>query len=673
MGLLAGMIAAALGVSALAANMSGLHAFLNVNSYVSGKFTDVTAGSWFESGVKTVFEKGIMRGVSETGFAPHTTVTWGQAVTIAARLHAAYHGAEIRDSEGAWYAAYTDYAEKTGILPSTVPEKERLSSAVVSRQELAALFHNVLSERDLPRINDRNIPDLQDVLPEFRDAVQALYAAGIFTGRNDGSFDPTGQATRAEIAVVVTRLLSPGQRQSFDTAKNEIMSKQWGNYKNGGFAVQCGDVIYYTVRERADSEHWKYSIIARNDHGETQKVYETSYGLTRLAASDDGCLYFIENKNVLMSLDPENGQTMQRYKSSESIEHFVSYDGQIYILECYAKALRTEDWKFRIGRVEKNSLAILVNNIPYDKAKHLDILHAFQGKLYYSFGEENYTSGGRTFYKYTIWSLDLETKKTARAFAGDLCMGDVCFDGATCWYFRENESGSYEIVRGNLLMPEYEEVLTVLPDEALELYPNLFANGSRLFFQSSNAAKIWEIDPAGEVREFAQLPGEYYERACVTRQGTIIHALPSLSALLPHQIPVLLPNGNWENYLQFMNLPYWKIGKSLYEVTGEEIFWEDHVVTDENITTVAERAYYTSEEDLVIELSICNGSKNTIRPVAITLVLSDGEREVTAVFYVPEEIAAGTETVVSAVVTAEQLQGVFSLSSMKKSVSLKYN
>jgi len=669
----AGMIAAALSISAFAAEVSGLRAFLDANSYWDGVFSDVTAGSWYESGVKTVYEKGIMGGMSGNSFSPSGTVTWAQAVTIASRIHSIYHGTEIPAGTGAWYTIYVEYAKEKGILPSTVPDGADVASEMISRQELAGLFRSVMSETDLPVVNNADIPDLQEVLPQFQTAVEDLYAAGIFTGKNGGKFDPNGQATRAEIAVVITRLLYPDQRVSFDSAADQNMADQWGNYKSGGFAARLGDVTFYTAKERADLENWKYSIIARTDSGETRTVYEADGALTRLAAADDGMLYFVEDRDRLMMVDPVSGNATQLYKSPESVEHFVFYDGKVYVFDCYSQSGNLDDWKYRIGRVEKNGLVILVNNMERRKVSDLDLLHAFGGKLYYSYGEEPYTSVGKTFYRHTIWALDLESGKTARVYSGNLYMGDVCFNGATYWHFRENEAGRYEIVRGNLLMPEYEVVLTVLPEVATKLYNHLYANGNRVFYQSSGAARVWEIKNNGEAREFAKLPTAYYERSSVTEQGLILHALEGLSSLLPHQITVQLPDGSRENYLQFLGLPYWQNGGTLCEETENAVIWLDNTVTEGELSIEAEKAYFTAEGDLVVEMSVCNGLAETISIVVANLTLSDGERQVSVFFYSLDAVPAGEERLFSVLIPADRMGGSVDLETMETDILLRYN
>lgn len=663
--LLAGMTSAALGFSALAADVSGLSAFLDARSYVDGSFVDVDAGAWYSAGVKTVYEKNIMDGMGNGVFDPSGTVTWAQAVTIAARLHATYHGASVPVGQGTWYSGYMTYAGDVGLLPTAMPEGDTVVWQTISRQELAALFSKVFDEQDLPAVKEALVPDLKKVLPEYQSAVQKMYASGIITGKDGGRFDPEGVATRAEIAVIVTRLLSPGQRRIADSAADQNMADQWGNYKSGGYAVQQGDVTYYTVRERTETESWKYSIIARTDSGETRSVYETEKQLTRLAAADDGLLYFVEGKNTLRSLDPALGEGASLYTSPEQLMHFTFYGGKVYVFECYSKNGLTADWKYRIGRVEKNGLAILVNNMDQQSVTHLDVLHAVNGKLYYCFGDASS--------KYSIWSLELETGRKRQEYAGEIFGGEVCFSGAVYWHYRENGEGCYEILRGNLLMPEYEEVLTALPREAATQYHYLYANGERLFFQSSGAARIWEIDPSGYVSELVKLPGASYERSSVTEQGVIMHALESLSVLMPQQIVVQLPDGNRQSYLQFLNLPYWENGASVRELGGQEMVWDDCAVVEGEVIAAPKRAYYTVDGDLVVEVELCNGLNSEISPVMITLILAEEEREIRTVFYWMDNVAAGKEKTVSLVVTAEKLGEPVDLTVMEKSVALKYS
>ena len=103
------LLCIALSVPALAAGE--LDAFQRTANDAAA-FSDVPAGSWYEAGVQAVYRRGIMTGTGAKTFAPTQTISWAQAITIAARIHAACTGVEISASDGAWYEPYVSYAAK---------------------------------------------------------------------------------------------------------------------------------------------------------------------------------------------------------------------------------------------------------------------------------------------------------------------------------------------------------------------------------------------------------------------------------------------------------------------------------------------------------------------------------------------------------------------------------
>ena len=96
--LLALLLCLALSVPALAAE--GLAAFQNPQNAQPGAFSDVPSGSWYAAGVQAVSSRGIMNGTGKTSFSPKQTVSWAQAVAIAARIHAACNDGEIAETGG---------------------------------------------------------------------------------------------------------------------------------------------------------------------------------------------------------------------------------------------------------------------------------------------------------------------------------------------------------------------------------------------------------------------------------------------------------------------------------------------------------------------------------------------------------------------------------------------
>ena len=364
--------------TAFAADVSGLSAFVDDKQYSDSTFTDVSATAWYASSVETVYEKGIMDGTGGGKFDPQSAMPWAQAVTIAARLHATYHGGSIPAADGPWYVQYLDYARENGLLPAICPDDAETASTPITREGLAVLFRSVLDEKDLPAVNDQSIPDIDEVREEYQDIVSQMFASGIFTGTDGGQFDPDGQATRAQVATIVARLLCPGQRVSHDSKQNPNMADQMGNLYNGGIAAQIGDTVYYMHQtpQRDDKGEYsgKYAIFARTDDGKVRQVYVSDTGfITHLSVGPDGLLYFVQggNTGVLKRLDPKTGKAENVYSASSStaIRMYLFYDGQLYVSD-----------KGRIGRVNNGRMTTLATMSGSEDLYVYETMYCFGGK-----------------------------------------------------------------------------------------------------------------------------------------------------------------------------------------------------------------------------------------------------------------------------------------------------
>ncbi len=555
--LLPALLCLLLSVPALATD--GLGAFQETKSYQSGTFTDVKAGSWYEAGVRAVYTRGIMNGTGEKIFAPGQTITWAQAAAIAARIHAACGGAEIAAADGQWYEPYLAYAAQAKLLPSTCPEGAAAASTTITRQELAGLFANVLSADELPAVNDRSIPDLDTVGAEFRAAVQQMYAAGVFTGKDGGRFDPSGSATRAEIAVIVSRLLLPGQRVSHDSRANTAMSGQMGNYYQGSLAVQSGDTVYYAYRnDDADA----IGVVGRKADGSTETLFTSDRVPDNLYLDENGAFYFLWWEKLLR-YDPAANKVDEVYAAKGKIDSFQLYDGKLYVLENYTGDSNYSDqWRYRFGCVENGQFKNLMDGITFDQELYMDCFHIFNNKAYFLFGDNTELSSsgsGHVFYNYALWSIDLATGVKGRVVdIDDFDMGEIAFDGATAYALEwdKDDTVPLRIIRFSLLQPELREVLATLPMEAKDLYPLLFANGGDLYYLSSGAHRLWHISQSGEVTVASQIPwsDHTFEQATVTPQGILFHDETTLRVTDSSRFKVRQPDGLVVNCLDFLKL-----------------------------------------------------------------------------------------------------------------------
>jgi hypothetical protein len=140
-------------VAAIVVRALGLPEGIGTNAYVDVKSTD-----WFCGYIETATTYGLITGYSDGTFGPNDKITREQAMTIVARAMAeAGLDANLTDSQ---------------------------LSAVMA-----------------------GYPDSGSVSAYARTGVAACVSTGIVTGRTDGTLSPADYITRAEVAVIISRLL----------------------------------------------------------------------------------------------------------------------------------------------------------------------------------------------------------------------------------------------------------------------------------------------------------------------------------------------------------------------------------------------------------------------------------------------------------------------------------
>ena len=160
-------------------------------------FTDVPEDYWAYSEIAWAYGNGYMSGTSVTTFNPGGTVTRQQVWMILARMA----GADPADM-----AAAKVWAVESGISDGTNP------GGAVTRQQLAVLLYRYAVQNGMAAVTT------QELLSSFPDAatvadyaVQALNWAvgrGIIGGTTQGTLNPAGTATRAQLAVMLYRWLA---------------------------------------------------------------------------------------------------------------------------------------------------------------------------------------------------------------------------------------------------------------------------------------------------------------------------------------------------------------------------------------------------------------------------------------------------------------------------------
>lgn len=172
------------------------------------KFTDVSKNAWYYDTVKKVVEKGLMNGISETKFAPELEVTRGMFVTILYRaagspeVATATNFADVAADQ--YYAKAVAWANANGVVKG-ITETEFAPDNNITREQMAAILYRYAKNKAAAEVNYTDKHAISDYAME---AVAWAKAAGIMQGNADGTFAPVRNASRAEAAAVFVRMFN---------------------------------------------------------------------------------------------------------------------------------------------------------------------------------------------------------------------------------------------------------------------------------------------------------------------------------------------------------------------------------------------------------------------------------------------------------------------------------
>lgn len=233
--------------------------FVLLDEEIVPPFTDVTKEDWFYKEVKNTYFAGLLKGISNTEFAPLRNSTRGEVATIVERIikltlerielslkvgqvkktiniEAIMNEIEkfentdmpfIDVATDAWYYSTIKYCYNLGLIKGVTEDRYEPES-YITRAEIATLCVRIcefiiealqialkacnklaVSQRDkLSKVINTNKPDYLDVNKTdwFADMVVKVYQYGIMEGVSPNVFEPTRFVNRAEIAVIINRL-----------------------------------------------------------------------------------------------------------------------------------------------------------------------------------------------------------------------------------------------------------------------------------------------------------------------------------------------------------------------------------------------------------------------------------------------------------------------------------
>ena len=175
----------------------------------SDAFTDLDKSQWYHEGVDFVLDNGLMKGMSDTIFAPNGQVTRAQLVTILYRLEGqpSVEGMEnpFEDvAEDTWYTDAVIWAANAGVVNGT-SETTFDPNAAITREQIAAILFRYAGAEAVEEDHLKDFADADKISAYALDAMNWAVSEGLITGMGDGTVAPRATATRAQIATILMR------------------------------------------------------------------------------------------------------------------------------------------------------------------------------------------------------------------------------------------------------------------------------------------------------------------------------------------------------------------------------------------------------------------------------------------------------------------------------------
>ena len=174
-------------------------------------FADAAQAAWAGDAIAFVSSHELFQGTGEGSFSPNQPMNRAMLVTVLHRLESkpqAGVAVEFADvAQGAYYTEAVAWASESGIVTGTGAGFD--PDAPISREQLATILYRYMAKQGV-QAEQGDLSAFADggaVSPWAQEAMGYAVGAGLMTGKEGGVLDPQGTATRAEVAVVLQRLV----------------------------------------------------------------------------------------------------------------------------------------------------------------------------------------------------------------------------------------------------------------------------------------------------------------------------------------------------------------------------------------------------------------------------------------------------------------------------------
>lgn len=174
-------------------------------------FVDMLETDWFYSVVVTAYKRGWMVGTSDNTFAPQEKTSRGMIVSVLHRIAGqpvAAESAYFSDVPlNQYYASAAAWAAENGIV-SGYGDGRFGPADPLTREQIVMTLYNFASRTGMDTSAQSGLSqfsDLDQLSSSAQTAMSWAHAVGLISGCGDGTLNPTGTASRAEMAAFLVR------------------------------------------------------------------------------------------------------------------------------------------------------------------------------------------------------------------------------------------------------------------------------------------------------------------------------------------------------------------------------------------------------------------------------------------------------------------------------------
>jgi len=182
-------------------------------TFVASPFADVASYDWYYTAIQSVYNKGLMNGVTKTVFEPNTAMTRSMLVTMLYRMAGSPAVTGSVSSvftdcvDGQWYSGAVLWAYQNKIVEG-ITAKIFSPDDALTREQMAAIVYRYAVFKGAAVQTDLALKysDSASVDDWAKAGVAYCTAKGLMTGDTATTFAPDGSSNRAMGATVMTRL-----------------------------------------------------------------------------------------------------------------------------------------------------------------------------------------------------------------------------------------------------------------------------------------------------------------------------------------------------------------------------------------------------------------------------------------------------------------------------------